>query len=818
MRFDRLLIYCLVPAVSLAVSVVSGGEYTSVIRPILAKNCFACHGTDEEGRQADLRLDTFDGATADLGGYAAIVPGSADESELILRVEETDEYVRMPPPESGHSVSAEEIAALRRWIEGGAEYEAHWAFTQPAHPKSEPSIDRFVRERLGEVGLELSIAADRRTLARRLSLDLRGLPPTPAEVDAFVRDPAPDAYERFVDRLLADPATAERLASDWLDTARYADTNGFSIDDGRFMWVWRDWVIKAFADNLPYDEFITRQLAGDLLPNAGPQEKLATGFLRCGMNTHEGGALPEEYRVISIADKVDAAATAFMGITMKCAQCHDHKYDPISQRDYYRFYALFDTTTEPGHGATNGNTEPTLFVEPPLQQSWREGLEARLADLARARREPPSEIAAARDAWEADPGSDDERLLAAISTLRSKRTDADWELINNAFAERSKAMRDHLNSVAAEEAAERKQFDDGLVSTMVMDHDPTRTTRLLTRGQYDQPADKVTPGVPTGLGPEAKVEDRLGLARWLTRPDHPLTSRVAVNRFWQLIFGRGLVETSEDFGVRAELPTHPELLDWLAIDFVESGWDVRRLLKKMVTSDTYRQSAVATPAMLSADQENRLLSRSSCRRLPAEFVRDNALAVSGLLHRAVGGPPVLPPQPEGLWREVSHYGHPTEYFTAQSYHPSRDTRRYRRSLNLYWKRTSPPPTLATFDAPTRETCQTRRGMTTTPLQALTLWNEPQFVAAARALADRSMRGTDEAPLERMFRLALGRMPDEHESKRLLDQLDLNRQHFETNARAAAQLASINSSGSSDAAAWTLVASTIINLHEFNSRP
>ncbi|MEM9185318.1 MAG: PSD1 and planctomycete cytochrome C domain-containing protein [Planctomycetota bacterium] len=821
-------------------------SYSADVKPILAAKCFHCHGQDEHDRRAGLRLDTFEAATADLGGYAAIVVGDADRSELIQRVIDHDPDVVMPPPESGEPLTAEEIATLRRWVGAGAEYEAHWAFTKPAPPDGfdggaagggAAAIDHFVSRRLSEAGLSLRPEANRRTLVRRLSLDLRGVPPGVEEVEAFLADTQPGAYERLLDRLLLSPQLAERLTVDWLDSARYGDTNGFSIDDGRFMWAWRDWVIKSFAQNLPYDRFLTMQLAGDLLPDATEEDLLATGFLRCGMNTHEGGTLPEEYRVISIADKVDAVATTFLGMTVRCAQCHDHKYDPISQTDYYAFYALFNTTTEPGHGAKNGNTAPTAMVRPPLESAWRRGLRQRIADLEATLRTPYPALSAARDAWEArqkkallstaasqrkEGGKvDAAELNAALHVAKADRTDEQWGVVNGAFADDHKPMRDLLNSIGAETAAERKQLKDGRVWTMVMDHDPARVTHRLDRGQYDQPREEVAPGVPGGLGPNHSVTNRLQLARWLTDPDHPLTSRVAVNRYWQLIFGRGLVETSEDFGVRADLPSHPELLDWLAVDFVANGWDVRRLLRQIVMSKTYRQSAAATSEAIAADPTNRLLSRSECRRLPAEFVRDNALAVGGLIESSLGGPPVLPPQPAGLWREVSHYGHPDIFFTAQAYHPSRGDRQRRRSLYTYWKRSSPPPMLSAFDAPTRETCVTRRGRTTTPLQALVLWNEPQFVAAARGLAGRAIEAgsDDDARLDRLFEIALSRLPSDLERAVLMRQLEASKQRFTGSPGAAAQVTAAGESVQViERAAWTLVTSTVMNLHEFNSRP
>ena len=571
----------------------------------------------------------------------------------------------------------------------------HWAFKAPkasAVPAGDGApIDRFIDAALRQRRWKAAPEADRPTLIRRLSLDLRGLPPTLEQVDRFVADQSPGAYEKLIDRMLADPATAERLTLDWLDAARYADTNGYSIDDHRDMWAWRDWVIAAFKANMPYDRFLTEQLAGDLLPNATDAQKIATGFLRNGMNTHEGGTIAEEYRVAYIVDKIDTVGTALMGLTLKCAQCHDHKYDSISQEEYYRFFAFFNTSSEGGKGAANGNTAPKIATHSPLRdpQAMKQDLSERLATLDRLRKEGKGVFA---------------------------------------------------KTVDVERAVLEKQIKSGKTSVMVMDHKAgRRPTHVLIRGQYDKKGKRVEPGVPSILPPlkaqNADQPTRLDLARWLVRSDHPLAARVAVNRYWQMVFGTGLVPTPEDFGTQGTPPSHPKLLDWLAADFQKNGWDVRRLLKQIVLSETYRRRSEVTETMRSADPTNRFLARSPRYRLAAELIRDNALAIGGLLDRTIGGPSVYPDQPEGLWRQVSHYGYPKP-FTAQIYLPGGPKARHRRSMYTVWKRTAPPPDLAIFDAPTRETCSVRRQSTNTPLQALVTLNDPQFLEAGRALAQR----------------------------------------------------------------------------------
>lgn len=970
-------------------------EFNRDVRPILSENCFHCHGPDPHTREAKLRLDTRKGALK----MDAIVPGDPEESEVIYRITTKDEDDIMPPPDSHLSLTADQIATLRQWIEEGAEYQGHWAFEAPtteATGELRHLIDSEVRASLQEEGLEPSKSADRKTLIRRLSLDLRGLPPTLEEVDAFLADKSPDAYERLVDRFLASPQHAERLALDWLDVARFADTNGYSIDDHRDMWGWRDWVIHAFMENKRYDEFLTEQLAGDLIPDASPEQVMATGFLRNSMNTHEGGTIAEEYRVAYIADKIDTVSSTFMGLTMKCAQCHNHKYDPITQRDYYRFFAFFNSATENGKGATNGNTAPFIKVTSPLHEisgaheslvkraerirklrdnlkhadperfeAWKSAILAKAdaagasnpsakstfrlpgkgqqaewiwseksgasdrilvrttaevakrlqsahvfftcdnsADLyvngkklahvdpwmepksvdvtahlkeganiigADARnaggvagfiawvqlgyengettylvsgldwqwKSPGSKKAATTfsdgEGWKAPvslgkhgatpwgrlkaPGEPprEHRLADILRKEAGARTAEENQLLNDEFLRESSPLNKRFHkSLGVELGILEKQLkDNGKTTVMVMDSPGKRKTHILMRGEYDKPGEEVTAGVPEVFGqlPDDQPADRLALARWLTSPEHPLTARVAVNRYWQLIFGNGLVRTAEDFGSQGEWPSHQELIDSLAVRFREDGWDVRNLLKEMVMSQTYRQRSDISSLAREKDPQNRLLARAPRMRLKAELVRDNALAISGQLNPQIGGPSVYPEQPDGLWRQVSHFGYGT--FTAQAYYPDAGERTRRRSMYTFWKRTAPPPSLAIFDAPTRETCTVRRMETNTPLQALVLLNDPQYLDASRTLARRMVAEGGNNAKDRIifaFRLATARIPETDELNVLGQLYQRERQRFTEKPQDAKNLL-LATSSDAELAALTMVASTILNLNE-----
>ncbi len=679
-------------------------DFNYHVKPILSDKCFACHGPDEKKRDSGLRLDTEEGAFAALKNDPhtfAIVRGNPEQSELIRRIFSEDPKRLMPPAASNLTLTEGEKEVLKKWVAQGAEYKKHWAFIPPQRPKlpavrdkSWPvnAVDHFVLAKLDEKNLSPSGPAGKEHLLRRVSFDLTGLPPTVEEADAFLQDNAPDAYEKVVDRLLASPAYGERWASYWLDLARYGDTHGYQDDFPRLMWPWRDWVIHALNRNQPYDQFVTWQLAGDLLPDATKEQILASGFNRNHKITHEGGVIQEEYRTEYVMDRTGTFGKAFLGISVECARCHDHKYDPVSQKDFYSLYAFFNKVTKKGLDYTSHKGK---FVPRPTLAVTR---------------------------------ADVQKVLTFING-------------------KSLGPKDTLK-------------------VMVMNDDTLRKTYVLNRGQYDLPtATRVKGDVPAAVLPLDSVRhgrNRLGLARWLFDPRHPLTSRVMVNRLWQEVFGRGLVATSEDFGNQGNLPSHPELLDWLAVEFREQGWDMKHMLKLMVMSATYRQASVTTPALKEADPENAWLARGSRYRLNSEMIRDNVLFASGLLSRETGGPSVKPYQPEGIWEAIV-VGDKGRGETT--YQQDQGEKLYRRSLYTYWRKTIPPPSMLTFDAAAKETCEVRRVRTSTPLQALTLLNDPQVLEAARVLAARLVADaslSDKQKIERAFRKILTRRPSEKE--------------------------------------------------------
>jgi hypothetical protein len=750
-------------------------DFNRDIRPILSDNCFTCHGPDQSRRKAGLRLDRRDGALAELrSGNTAVVPGKRAESELWTRITAEEATEQMPPPSTGKKLTREQIERLGRWIDQGARWEEHWAYAPPKRPRlpsvkspfwPQNAIDFFVLARLEKEGLAPSAMADRATLIRRVTLDLTGLPPTPAEVDAFLNDPSPTAYEKVVDRLLASPHYGERLALHWLDLARFADTNGYRLDNHRDVWKWRDWVIAAFNRNRPFDQFTVEQLAGDLLPHATLDQKVATGFHRNTMVNFGNGSDPQEYLSKAVSDRVATTATVWLGSTLACAQCHDHKYDPFTQKDYYRLYAFFNNVPEKGLDGEKANPVPSLQV----------------------------------------PDADQKRRLATVRRELARRRVRG--IPNNTEYERlRKAEADLL---------------DRIPSAMVMQEMPKpRPTRVLLRGDYLSEGEMVMPDVPASLPPMPRgaPANRLGLARWLTDPAHPLTSRVTVNRFWQLYFGAGLVRTVDDFGSQGEAPSHPELLDWLATEFIASGWDIKHVQKIIVLSATYRQSSRLTADLKERDPHNRLLARGPRFRLDAETVRDNALAVSGLLTRCLGGPSVRPYQPVGLWEQVALGGN----YSSQTYVPSHGADLYRRGLYTYVKRSMPHPSLAAFDAPIRETCTVSRARTNTPLQALVLLNDPTYLEASRALAQRVLRqGSPEngARVRYAFRLCTGRFPEAGELRTLMRVLGQQLRIYRHDRQAAKELTSLGESQRpadldvAELAAWTALGNLLLNLDE-----
>jgi hypothetical protein len=751
-------------------------DYNRDVRPILSKNCFPCHGRDNAHRAAKLRLDQRASAVGKRrGNSAAITPGSPAKSEMYLRISSDDETVRMPPPETNNHLNETQIATLKRWIEQGAPYAEHWAFVKPVRPplpavkdRSWPrhGLDYFVLARLEKEGLRPAEPADRFTLLRRASLDLRGLPPSPQEVEAFASDPSPDAYEKAVDRFLADAAYGERWARVWLDLARYADSAGYGSDPLRTIWRYRDWVIDAFNRNLPYDRFTAEQLAGDLLLNPTLGQRMATAFHRNTMTNTEGGTDREEFRVAAVKDRVDTTWQVWMGLTMGCAKCHSHKYDPITQKDYYRFYAFFNQTAD----ADRPDESPVIPCPTPEVQEQVRKFDERLAPLKKVAAAPAGTALG----------------VTAVQALRARV----------ARLEKSRPTVPTL-PVMVELPADKR-----------------RTTHVMTKGNFLSPGEKVEPGVPAAFPPLPKdaPPDRLGVALWLVSPDNPLTARVAVNRYWAQLWGTGLVETEEDFGTQGELPSHPELLDWLATEYVSLGWDTKAFLKLLVTSAAYRQSSRVTPEKLARDPRNRLLSRGPRFRLEAETVRDQALALSGLLSRKVGGPSVFPPQPPGLWQAA---------FNGQrTWATSNGADRHRRGLYTFWRRTIPYPSMTTFDAPSREICTVRRIRTNTPLQAFVTLNDPVYVEAAQALARRVVKegGTRAEGRARYgLRLCLCRPPSEAQVQQVLTLYQSEREHYRKDAKAALKLATDPlgplppGADTAEMAAWTVVANVLLNL-------
>jgi len=810
---QRIPLYFAVTMLVSGVAHASEISFNRDVRPILSENCFLCHGQDPEHRGGDLRLDIREEAIAVRDGNAAIIPGNPENSEIIRRIVTDDPMIVMPPPEAHMpAMPAEQIEILKRWITEGAEYEPHWAFVTPEKndiPAGANPVDHFINKRLNEENITPNGQAGDEALIRRLHLELTGLPPTTAEIEASLARTSPDRWERLAGQLMESPHFAERMALPWLDGARYSDTHGYSIDDHRDMWAWRDWVIHAFQRNQPYDQFIVEQIAGDLIPHATPDQIAATGFLRNSMNTHEGGVIAEEYRAAYTHDKVDAVSTSILGLTMTCAQCHDHKYDPISQKEYYQMYAFFNTSSYKGMGATNASSPPVIEYASPLGDGGMAGLKARIAELEYLKLHPTERVSKARDEWAASQAASDGALAAALTTAPEERTAAQWNAINEAFGKSDHPLAERMTKVIQTLDEEimviQRDVDRGKTTVMVMDHDPDlRKTHILIRGAYDAHGEEVTPGVPAVLPPldAGDGATRLDLAKWITSPDHPLTARVIVNRLWQMIFGRGIVESAGDFGNQGTWPSHPELLDWLAVDLIENGWDLRHTLRTILASETYKRCATVTPEQLEADPRNHLLARSPRTRLDAEIIRDQAVAAAGLLNLSIGGPGVHPPQPD-LWSEISHFGWKRP-FTSQIFLPGRGESQYRRSLYTFWKRTSPPPVMAIFDAPTRETCAVIRNATNTPLQALVLLNEPQFVEAGSALGQRMLTEGGETPATRIthgFRLATGRHPTPEE-------LDILQKAL---ARNLAQ-------NPSEPAAYATLGSTLLNLDEFINRP
>jgi Protein of unknown function (DUF1553)/Protein of unknown function (DUF1549)/Planctomycete cytochrome C len=730
-------------------------DFNFHVRPILSDRCFKCHGPDANKREANLRLDTEEGAFAalkDNPGEHVIVPGDPLNSAMYARLVSTDTSELMPPPSSNLALTKTEIEIIRKWIEQGAKYKKHWSFIAPQRPtvptvdkdlKPQNPIDNFIFAKLEEVGLDPNEPATKEALLKRVSMDITGLPPTIEQQERYLKDESPKAFEKIVDELLASKHYGEKMAVQWMDLARYADSHGYQDDGYRTMWPWRDWVIHAFNSNYSFAKFLTWQLAGDLLPNPNKEQLLATGFNRNHKITQEGGVIDEEYRIEYVTDRTNTVGKAFMAITLECSKCHDHKYDPVSQKDYYSMFAFFDKVPEKGLVGDIGLASPG---------------------------DPPNMRISSAD-------------IQQMMQFINKKDTAD-------------------------------------VVVMVMkDSADIRPTRLLRRGNYDQPADTVEMATPASILPfntSKYSKNRLGLAQWMLEPSNPLTARVFVNRIWNELFGRGLVKTVGDFGMQGELPTHPELLDWLAVEFRESGWDIKKLIRLIVTSSTYRQSTARSTKKLQQDPDNKYYSYFPRLRLTAELQRDLLLSASGILNPEIGGPSVKPYQPKGVWESTtSGRGELARYIQDKG------DKLYRRGLYNFIKRTAPPPALLIMDASTRDQCEVTRSRTNTPLQALVLMNDPQLLEAARVLAQRTvnMNLNEAAMLQRVFKLVVCRNPTEKEIKMLTGYYQQQKTRFEkekNNAERflkAGEFAQINTKDIASTAALMQVNQMLFNLDE-----
>jgi hypothetical protein len=1009
-------------------------EFNRDIRPILSENCFQCHGNDKGHRKGGLRLDVRAEALKPAKSDAvAIVPGDPEASELVIRILSEDPEEVMPPEDAHKKLTAQQKETLKRWVAEGAEYQEHWAFIAPQRPAApkignawwpKNPIDNFIAAKLEARQFPASPEAPKELLLRRATLDLTGLPPTPPEVRDFLADTAPDAYERAVDRLLASPRYGEHMAKYWLDAARYGDTHGLHLDNERSMWPYRDWVVRAFNENLTFDQFTIWQIAGDLLPKATRDQQIASGFNRCNVTSSEGGSIPEELLFRYAVDRTDTAATIWMGLTTGCAVCHDHKFDPISAKDFYSLYAFFSSAADPAMDGNDKFTAPVLKLSTPEQQAkldeysakitatkdriaqeltkvqytdpatldpappveqkeevwiddefpadvqakaaghaltwvtaaeggqvkrgdraikrsgtgmtqdyfeqlkkpflvpekgkifvhvWLDPMDppkalmlqwhadgnwdrranwgdkdvltfgeagkpsklhigdlpplgewARLeVDIAELKLKPgtkfdglaftqyggtvywdwsgvsyasnpASDISQSQLAWEAqEQGKFNDKLPKEIATIfreinpKDRKPEHNHKLRDHYLSSIYKGTRDIFDPIRADLKKledERKAFDQQIPATLVMrDLEKKRPAHIMVRGQYDKPGEKVTPAVPE-IFPQLKTDaeaNRLDLAQWLVAPEHPLTARVIANRYWQQFFGLGLVKTSSDFGVQGDAPSHPELLDWLAVEFRESGWDLKKFVRTLVTSATYRQDSRATPALLEADPENRLLARGPRFRLDAEAIRDSALFVSGLMNGTIGGVPVKPYQPGNVWEPVGFVGSNT-----RDYKQDTGDALYRRSLYTFWKRTAPPPSMTTFDAPSRESSCTRRERSNTPLQALLVMNDVQQFEAARALGQRMLTQGGVTPDDRLaygFQLVTARQPLATERQVLKEAYEKQLAKFGANQEAARQAITYGESkpmaelNPAELAAYTLVGSLLLNLDETLTR-
>ena len=824
-----------------AVSVASSApvSFNRDIRPILSDNCFYCHGPDASHRQADLRLDIREDAVA----ANAIVPGKPAESTLVSRINATDSGELMPPPESHKTLAAKQKELVARWIEEGAEYQKHWAYEKPVKadvPANTNGVDHLVRKRLTEIGLKPSAEADRRTLIRRLSFDLLGLPPTPDEVAAFVADTRPDAYMVLVDRLLASPHYGEKMAIGWLDAVRFADTIGYHSDTPRNVWPYRDWVIRSFNDNQPFDQFTIHQVAGDLVPDASQETRLGSAFNRLLLTTEEGGAQPKDYEARMLTDRVRAIGAAWLGQTTGCAQCHDHKFDPFTTRDFYALGAFFADIKEP----IIGHPEEGMIVGTPEEHKRLAELDAALAEAKKKYEAIVPQLDAAQQQWESDivaysvtlpellpdsQATDAEKntarqVAASLAKEPATRDNNDKNRLRDYFRGRATKLFQAERDGPAKAEKERKEFYDPLAKCLVSVHaDTPRTVRILPRGNWmDETGEVMKPALPSYLprpAIEGREPTRLDLAQWLVSWENPLTARVVMNRLWRQFFGTGLSKVLDDLGAQGEPPANPELLDWLACEFMDSQWNMKHMVRTIVTSATYRQTSIATPELATADPYNREVARQSAFRVDAECVRDAALSVSGLLVGTIGGPSVKPYQPEGYWENLN--------FPVRTYPNDTGAKQYRRGLYTWWQRSFLHPSMLAFDAPTREECCAERNRSNIPQQALVLLNDPSYVEAARSLAARILKECNGSPEERVawaWRQVLQRLPRVEEMETMIPLMREHLAHYEASPAAADELLKTGLAAvppgidKAELAAWTHVARVLLNLHETITRP
>lgn len=812
-------------------------SFNREVRPILSNNCYYCHGTDSNHRKGDRRLDTPEGAMADIEGVKAVVPGKPDDSDLIARILSEDPDIMMPPPKSNKSISAEEKETLRQWIAEGAKYEPHWAFVAPVRPpvpEGANAIDHFVGETLAKNGLEFSPPTAKGALLRRATLDLTGLPPALAEISDS------RTYEESIDRLLASPRYGERMAVDWMDAARYADTNGYQGDAYRMNWPWRDWVVRAFNDNMPFDRFTIEQLAGDMLEDPTQDQLVATAFNRNHMINAEGGTIPEENRTKNVFDRVDTTSGTWLGLTMACAQCHDHKFDPITHRDYFSMYAIFNQVGESGNPEKrfgkkeySDDYDKLYTVESPYVSVADDSQKEELKAASKVHEQARAAFAARKEEFfpqfvkwvqemRATPALIEERIQGPMAEY-ARRAVSSANLENLFDGNTQKVLivflklPDYAEFDALQGEIDKAKIAEDLVQekiplVMVMRDDKPRESHILLRGNYETPGEKVEPAIPSFLPPlpDGVKANRLALAKWLVAPEQPLMSRVIVNRMWQMFFGRGLVKTSDDFGLQGELPSHPELLDWLAVEFRESGWDMKHMVKLILTSRTYQQSSSLTPDLLAKDPENALLTRGPRFRLDSRFIRDQALALSGLLVEKQGGFPVMPYQPPGIWEDIS--------FGKNRYFQGTGDDLHRRSLYTFWRRSSAPANF--FDAPSRQVCALKPNRTNTPLQALSTLNDITYVEAARVWAQRlATLPDDRAKLRQLVLAATAREPETREISSLEKVLTDARNHFASSPDEAAKLVATGEAPRDTSldpvehAAWTTVCLLVLNLDE-----